>query len=87
MRENIFAGITLTLTLSRQGRGKKKKSRGKGKNMWSSPEEGEGKSSEITNGKRVYRGEFFPPYAEEDAFPSSMGFCFFLLCLFGFLGL
>ena len=33
--------------------------------MWGSSIEGEGKR------KRVHKGEFFPPYTEEDAFPSS----------------
>ena len=39
--------------------------------MWGSSIESEGRKR-----KRVHKGEFFPPYTEEDAFPSSVVFVF-----------
>jgi len=39
--------------------------------MWGYSIEGEGRKR-----KGIHKGEFFPPYTEEDVFPSSMLECF-----------
>ena len=42
--------------------------------MWGSSIEGDGKT------KRVHKGKFFPPYTEEDVFPSSVVFILYVFC-------